>query len=457
MLRYGKFESVIFPVEKFDRFELINGFLSFFRFQADNPRDQSQSSWISDIYVFKEEEEEDAFFDSSNSKIDEEHREEETGDLGFSETVSAASTDPYEFRYGKDVSCYMDEPKAMSFVVQELYADGSNSNIYGNHEKTAPETEDVDDQEKTEEKTEDFDDVREKAQDLAESVCTEEHPFKSFSFMKFPVAEITPSETVKHPETASFGELDSSDDVQSLVENRAAVSHSKEESVTSREGGTDEVDSITYEFVVGRNVSKRLEPQGLVIMKGDEQTVKMNTDDFQLHEFSIPNSKEVIFSDSENGSDDEYIELSKPQIQVSDFKEEVGPQIVKQSAEEIRLQEANFGLNRDGEDEDDEPWEHDDLIEQLKNEIRNGGGRRLPTILEEETECTKTVDNLKLKPLVIEEKLEFKDRMAEIQKVYKSYAEKMKKLDILNNQTMHAIGKFDIKPLCFNLFYISFT
>ncbi|KAM1417612.1 uncharacterized protein LOC126607126 [Malus sylvestris] len=425
-------------------FFFVFGFVSRYmlRFQEDNPRDQSQSSWISDMNVFKEEEEEeeDAFFDSSNSKIDEEHREEETGDLGFSETVSAASTDPYEFRYGKDASCYMEEPKAMSFVVQELYADWSNSNTYGNQEKTAAETEDVDDQEKTE----DFDDVREKAHDLAESVCTEEHPFQSFSFMKYPVAEIAPSETVKHPETASFGEHDSSDDVQSLVENRAAVSDSKQESVTSR-GGTDEVDSITYEFVVGRNVRERLEPQSLVIMKGDEQTVKMNTDDFQLHEFSIPNSKEVLFSDSENGSDDEYIELSDPQIQVSDFKEEVGPQIVEQSAEEIGLQEANFGSNRDGEDEDEEPWEHDDLIEQLKNEIRNGGGGRLPTILEEETEGTKTVDNLKLKPLVMEEKLEFKDRMAEIQKVYKSYAEKMKKLDILNNQTMHAIGFLQLK------------
>ncbi|XP_048441274.1 uncharacterized protein LOC125477831 isoform X1 [Pyrus x bretschneideri] len=431
-------------------FFVVFGFVSRYmlRFQADNPRDQSQSSWISDISVFKEEEEEeeeeeDAFFDSSNSKIDEEHGEEETGALGFSETVSAASTDPYEFRYGKDVSCYMEEPTAMSFVVQELYADWSNSNINGNQEKTAAETEDVDDQEKTEEKTEDFDEDREKAQDLAESVCTEEHPFKSFSFMKFPVAEIAPSGTVKPPETASFGEHDSSDDVQSLVQNRAAVSDSKEESATSRGGGTDEVDSITYEFDVGRNVSERLEPQSLVIMKGDEQTVKMNTDDFQLHEFSIPNSKEVLFSDSENGSDDEYIEFSKPQV--SDFKEEVGPQIAEQSAEEIGLQEANFGSDQDGEDEDDEPWEHDDLIEQLKNEIRNGGGGRLPTILEEETECTDTVDNLKLKPLVIEEKLEFKDRMAEIQKVYKSYAEKMKKLDILNNQTMHAIGFLQLK------------
>jgi hypothetical protein len=37
--------------------------------------------------------------------------------------------------------------------------------------------------------------------------------------------------------------------------------------------------------------------------------------------------------------------------------------------------------------------------------------------------------------------VEHKDQMNEIEKVYKSYAEKMRKLDILNYQTMHALGK----------------
>ena len=39
-----------------------------------------------------------------------------------------------------------------------------------------------------------------------------------------------------------------------------------------------------------------------------------------------------------------------------------------------------------------------------------------------------------------EEKMEFKDHMREIQKVHKCYQEKMRKLDILNYQTMHALG-----------------
>lgn len=478
----------------------------FCRFQADEQRNEnrvpclqrddqvgSKGSSISDIDVFGEEEK--CFLYSDSRSEDKNREEEETENLGFVETVSAASTDLYEFRSGKDINCYMEEPKSTSFVVQEFYVGWSNSNVYdsqildkgaeaadeekaeaktenfddqittkpvGVQEETEDvddqeeteavddqeETEDVHDQEKTEETTENIADM-EKTEDSGSSVCVGEvlektvtghnsseiveHTFDSFSFGKLFVAESELSRTVEYPENTSFGKHEPSDDVG----------------------------SITYEFLVGRNMSEGLQPQSLVVIKEDNQKVKMNMEDFQLHDFSNPYGKRVVFSDqqqdSSESSDDEFIELSEPQIQSSSvLEEEVEDQhedeetkprnCTEQSAEEIGSQEGKSGSNSNEENEDELPWEHEDIIEQLKMEMRNVRNRGLPTILEEETECTEMVENLKLKPLKIDEKLEYKDQMAELQKVYKSYAERMRKLDILNNQTMHAIGKFNIKP-----------
>ncbi|CAB4264633.1 unnamed protein product [Prunus armeniaca] len=490
------------------------GFISRYilRFQADEQRNEnrvpclqrddqvgSKGSLISDIDVFREEEE---CFQYSDSKSKDKNREEEeTENIGFVETVSAASTDLYEFRSGKDINCYMEEPKSTSFVVQEFYVGWSNSNVYdsqildkgpeaADEEKAEAktenfddqittkavdvqeETEDVDDQEETEavddqEETEDVHDQEkteettetignmEKTEDSASSVCVGEvlektvtghnsseiveHSFDSFSFGKLFVSESELSRTVEYPENTSFGKHDPSDDVG----------------------------SITYEFLVGRNVSEGLQPQSLVVIKEDSQNVQTNMEDFQLHDFSTPYGKRVVFSDqqqdSSESSDDEYIELSEPQIQSSSvLEEEVEDQhededklfqneetkprnCTEQSAEEIGSQEGKSGSNSKDENEDELPWEHEDIIEQLKMEMRNVRNRGLPTILEEETECTKMVENLNLKPLKIDEKFEYKDQMAELQKVYKSYAERMRKLDILNNQTMHAIGFLQLK------------
>lgn len=82
-----------------------------------------------------------------------------------------------------------------------------------------------------------------------------------------------------------------------------------------------------------------------------------------------------------------------------------------------------------------------DLIEKLKMELKYARTGGLPTIMEESESPPKTVEELK--PLRIDQKFEHKDHMKEIHKFYRSYLDKMRKLDILNSQTMHAIGKFN--------------
>jgi len=93
------------------------------------------------------------------------------------------------------------------------------------------------------------------------------------------------------------------------------------------------------------------------------------------------------------------------------------------------------------DDDDDFDWENDEVVEQLKMELKNARQGGLATILEEEEEEAKSPKVVEdLKPLKIEKKIEFKDHIVEIQKVYRCYAEKTRKLDVLNYQTMHAIG-----------------
>lgn len=65
--------------------------------------------------------------------------------------------------------------------------------------------------------------------------------------------------------------------------------------------------------------------------------------------------------------------------------------------------------------------------------------------------------DLKLKQLKIDQKLEHKNPLQEIQKVYKSYAKVMRKLDILNYQTLHAIDKLHAKMIFFTLVSLQFS
>ncbi|XP_058746005.1 uncharacterized protein LOC131618866 [Vicia villosa] len=98
------------------------------------------------------------------------------------------------------------------------------------------------------------------------------------------------------------------------------------------------------------------------------------------------------------------------------------------------------------EDEDEYEYENDEVMEQFKLEMKIARQGGLATIFEdEERDNSSKVVEEKLQPLSIEEKMEYKDHIVEIQKVYRCYAQKIKKLDVLSYQTMHAIGLLRIK------------
>ncbi|KAG0471554.1 hypothetical protein HPP92_016100 [Vanilla planifolia] len=90
----------------------------------------------------------------------------------------------------------------------------------------------------------------------------------------------------------------------------------------------------------------------------------------------------------------------------------------------------------------DELCEHHDLIEQLKMELKKVRAVGLPTILEE-SESPRAAEYLK--PFKIDEKFGRHSSMDELQKFYKSYRERMRKLDILCYQKMYAMGFLQMK------------
>ncbi|KAL0350893.1 UNVERIFIED_CONTAM: hypothetical protein Sradi_4238500 [Sesamum radiatum] len=86
-------------------------------------------------------------------------------------------------------------------------------------------------------------------------------------------------------------------------------------------------------------------------------------------------------------------------------------------------------------------WEHQELIEQLKMELKKVRATGLPTILEE-SESPKIMDDLK--PWKIDE-FQREDCIGELHKFYKSYRERMRKFDIVNYQKMYAMGFLQLK------------
>ncbi|XP_042406574.1 uncharacterized protein LOC121996622 [Zingiber officinale] len=98
-------------------------------------------------------------------------------------------------------------------------------------------------------------------------------------------------------------------------------------------------------------------------------------------------------------------------------------------------------LDDDEYDELESLWEHEDLIEQLKIELKRVRAAGLPSISEESV-APKIVEDLK--PWKIG-KIQQEDPIEELHKFHKIYRGRMWKLDILNYQKMNTIGFLNLK------------
>ncbi|KAM6547159.1 hypothetical protein CsatB_018835 [Cannabis sativa] len=387
--------------------------------------------------------------DSSNGMVD--------------DTASAASTNKYEFFSGKDLNGFLEELKPMSFTVEELLYMDSNEfpipenqiletqvssgpdlpeNFSGAEDGYLEELNDVIGtfcEEEVLEKRQD-----DEASDLEESAVseissTDEDLFHDPEQGNLPETELF----TESADTSSFYEnsFSFSNDVESFSEKFTSTSDEDTVPNISCDDGSlrknQDVDFITYKFSRESDreeVNEILSPETETPYPFPPPPVIEEEE--RISEFFVQNGEELAVSgEHHNDSEDKYIELELHQQQSTTTYIETNH---LPTSEKMKLQE---------EDESEFVWEHEDVIEQLKWEIKNARTGGLPTILEEESdsESPKHEESIHLKPLKIDSQFGYKDRMEEIQTVYKIYSEKMRKLDILNIQTMHALGFLQLK------------
>ncbi|XP_051141520.1 uncharacterized protein LOC127258632 isoform X2 [Andrographis paniculata] len=196
----------------------------------------------------------------------------------------------------------------------------------------------------------------------------------------------------------------------------------------------------------------------------EEDAVDLDLDENQ---FSVENC------DLESGSSNSYTNgfLSEidfvEEMEISsdykwDFTEEDSSQVDDINLDKGFLSEQDFDDNEnveysdniddfedDSEEEDaecedsDSLWEHQELIEQLKMELKKVKATGLPTILEE-SETSPKILMEDLKPWKIDE-FQRQDSFGDLHRFYKTYHERMRKFDIVSYQKMYAIGCLQLK------------
>ncbi|KAG2635010.1 hypothetical protein PVAP13_2NG319200 [Panicum virgatum] len=154
----------------------------------------------------------------------------------------------------------------------------------------------------------------------------------------------------------------------------------------------------------------------------------------------VPDSKNIpeTREDEEQASANDYMDDAARQAYISVTGK---AKIYDEEGDDPELKWKD--LTEEEEDELESLWEHQDLIEQLKLELKKVRSIGLPTILEESETPKAPMEDLK--PWRIDAKFLREDPMDELNKFYKSYRERMRKFDILCYQKMYAIDFLQLR------------
>ncbi|XVF60528.1 hypothetical protein PTKIN_Ptkin08bG0054700 [Pterospermum kingtungense] len=315
------------------------------------------------------------------------------------ESFPSTGTNKYDFSSGNDVNCIMEKPDGLNFCVQELYSDSKNGLL---SEENFTEQNSKDD-EKEAEKT------------LVEAEQSEEN-----------VGE----EEAVHVENGFPSQKDLPGDFQSQSE-EFTVSETDTDSITSSPDYMSTfVGSASDGCLSDRDFEENLEVDSSRKNSGNKE--ELTKEDLALEE-----------ADGFNNEDTKTMEDLRKSNESENQKEDSKVEEVDRPANTLNNNSQMSNLDNsfasDSEDSNglETLWEHQDLIEQLKMELKKVKATGLPTILEE-SESPKIMDDLK--PWKIDEKFHHVDRMSELHKFYKSYRERMRKFDIFHYQKMYAIG-----------------
>ncbi|OMO79266.1 Ribosomal protein L34Ae [Corchorus capsularis] len=332
------------------------------------------------------------------------------------ESASSRSTNKYEFNSGNHFSCIMEKPEDVSFCVKELYAD-SNNGFLSEKEFIEQNLKD------------------ETVQPVLGEITMNEEKVPQETRVE---AEQSEEEAVDE-ENNSISEEDVSGNFRFLTEKDFIISETELDSITSSpeymsqfmgpasDGFLSDRDFEEEDFEVDSSSNTIDKDKG---KSPKEDSASEEADDFDDNE-DIDMVVEELRKLEESEKEDED---SKQEELISGNYNRSG-----NSLENLQKPNLDNSFASDSEDSNglETLWEHQDLIEQLKMELKKVRAIGLPTILEE-SESPKITDDLK--PWKIDEKYQHVDRMSELHKFYKSYRERMRKFDILNYQKMYAIG-----------------
>ncbi|GAV58109.1 DUF1666 domain-containing protein [Cephalotus follicularis] len=375
--------------------------------------------------------------------------------------VPSTNTDKNEFKYGEGFSGFMEKPDFFSFTVKELHAD-SNFGSFCNKEIVdngfLSETDFMQQNREAETIPE------EKSDNSIDGARKEEKPNK--------LEETTPVEKSQFGDEAAVDEEyklpndhDVAEEIQFLAGEEFTSVASESDIFSSHEssGTSPFLGSISDGFLSETGFEETIEPHSLKENNGKK--VESNEEDFELEYLNFENSSTGSGADYSGDEDSDIIEELK-ELEESHGQEElkeleeshgqnsntVDSDVVSEngidnknnSKQEESGAKDNGPATQNSEDSNELEtlWEHQDLIEQLKMELKKVRATGLPTILEE-SESPKIMEDLK--PWKIDEKFHHEDTMSELHKFYKSYRDRMRKFDILNYQKMYAIGFLQLK------------
>ncbi|KAJ0552134.1 hypothetical protein HanLR1_Chr08g0263611 [Helianthus annuus] len=263
---------------------------------------------------------------------------------------------------------------------------------------------------------------------------------------------------VEEPKSGSFTVHESFVEPPSMEDNNFIIKQKKKSQTLEEKEVKDEVQELHEKKELHLSETRGLKPDE-VNWLGEFISRNDSFDPFDYHPESDDSSEgffsispqdvdSVIEPESEildpsvlDEFDDDYIEL-EPNLEKDLQKTDSFAKHESDSCVENSLESETEQINGEDDDDDDVLMEHQELIDQMKTELRNARTGGLPTILEE-SETSRVEEDYK--PLQINEKLEHRDQMGQIQKFYKSYSEKMRKLDVLNYQTLQAINFLRMK------------
>lgn len=348
-----------------------------------------------------------------------------TEDSVFMEAELVSSNNKYQFMPSGDVSGVIGEPKTVEFHVEEMFV-GSNDALSCSDQSLEDEISQKIEylEQKMEENILEFYTElevidQEKMKSAAMSLCGGENSVNlNDKILRF--------EAVESMDVESMEDQDFSYEIELFPRCKLSTSEANRSSTFSE-----------FKFLVS--------PQKL---ESNKKTV-LEEDDHRRPEDIGTIMEEGRINQTHFDSDDEYIELEPTRVNPTkvnhaSFVSDEESKETKELKEPERLKDKGNSWDSDfnNENESDVLWEHQHLVQQMKMELKNCRSGGLPTI-SEDCETPKMVEDLK--PLNIDQKFEYKDLMEEIHKFYRTYAEKMRKLDVLNFQTLQAMSLLQLK------------